>query len=169
MLDISVPIKLCHLNMGHVFCKFYPYMQSVKKKKELSISAQSDFDYCCCLFSVIVHHDVSSPLTKNKMTFLMAKILDQFRQMAFEFLPHDVMVSFHFQIWPWCSLKIGEKVQISHLPSRDADDNEFQLVFMEGKFALLHTYLLRYQWSRGDICSLILSLTLLKKFSSYSY
>ena len=100
MLDISVPIKLCHLNMGHVFCKFYPYMQSVKKKKELSISAQSDFDYCCCLFSVIVHHDVSSPLTKNKMTFLMAKILDQFRQMAFEFLPHDVMVSFHFQIWP---------------------------------------------------------------------
>ena len=69
----------------------------------------------------------------------MAKILDQFRQMAFEFLPHDVMVSFHFQIWPWCSLKIGEKVQISHLPSRDADDNEFQLVFMEGKFALLHT------------------------------
>lgn len=99
----------------------------------------------------------------------MAKILDQFRQMAFEFLPHDVMVSFHFQIWPWCSLKIGEKVQISHLPSRDADDNEFQLVFMEGKFALLHTYLLRYQWSRGDICSLILSLTLLKKFSSYSY
>ena len=112
---------------------------------------------------------MTSPLTKNKMTFLMAKILDQFRQMAFEFLPHDVMVSFHFQIWPWCSLKIGEKVQISHLPSRDADDNEFQLVFMEGKFALLHTYLLRYQWSRGDICSLILSLTLLKKFSSYSY
>ena len=106
---------------------------------------------------------MTSPLPKNKMTFLMAKILDQF-QMAFEFLPYDVMVSFHFQIWPWCSLKIGEKVQISHLPSRDADDNEFQLVFMEGKFALLHTYLLRYQWSRGDICSLILSLTLLKKF-----
>ena len=167
MLDISVPIKLCHLNMGHVFCKFYPYMQSVKKKKSylylhnlISTIAAAYFPWLSIM---------TSPLTKNKMTFLMAKILDQFRQMAFEFLTHDVMVSFHFQIWPWCSLKIGEKVQISHLPSRDADDNEFQLVFMEGKFALLHTYLLRYQWSRGDICSLILSLTLLKKFSSYSY
>ena len=161
MLDIFVPIKLCHLNMGHVFCKFYPYMQSVKKR----------VIYICTIWFRLLLLPayfpwlsiMTSPLTKNKMTFLMAKILDQFRQMAFEFLPHDVMVSFHFQIWPWCSLKIGEKVQISHLPSRDADDNEFQLVFMEGKFALLHTYLLRYQWSRGDICSLILSLTLLKK------
>ena len=135
-------------------------MQSVKKERYLflhnliSTIAAAYFPWLSIM---------TSPLPKNKMTFLMAKILDQFRQMAFEFLPHDVMVSFHFQIWPWCSLKIGEKVQISHLPSRDADDNEFQLVFMEGKFALLHTYLLRYQWSRGDICSLILSLTLLKK------
>ena len=67
-------------------------MQSGKKE----VYAQSDFDDCC-LISVIVDRDVT--IDKNKMTFLQAKILDQF-QMAFEFLPYDVMVSFHFQIWP---------------------------------------------------------------------